>query len=206
MASPTMEERGMASIEMTSMETRQPHSSRKEAMKKLLEFSGDSDDLDIDEWLFDLTNLFSVMKLKDETKNYLSTSCSADNIIDEILFDQQQALITFAQDPEHGQKIKNHLRKLAQEARENILKSQQQYKTRYGLNRQDLSLKINDLVLIKTMNRSNKFDVRYEGPFKVIKQIGRKTFIVQHVKKLTLSRQVTTDVMIPLVERWNLDK
>lgn len=58
----------MASIEMTSMETRQLHSSQKEAMKKILEFSGESTDLDIDEWLFDLTNLFSVMKLKDETK------------------------------------------------------------------------------------------------------------------------------------------
>ena len=85
----------MEKRETTSIESRQPHSSHKEAMKKLLEFSGDSNDLDIDEWLFDLTNLFSVMKLKDETKNYLSTSCSAVNIIDEILFDQQQALITF---------------------------------------------------------------------------------------------------------------
>ena len=196
----------MASMETPSMESRQPHSSHKEAMKKLLEFSGDSDDLDIDEWLFDLTNLFSVMKLKDETKNDLSTSCSAVNIIDEILFDQQQALITFTQDSEHGKKINDYLEKLTNEARVNILKSQRQYKTRYDLNRQDSSLKINDLVLIKTMNRRNTFDVRYEGPFKVIKQIGRKTFIVQHVKKLTLSRQVTTDVMIPLVERWNLDK
>ena len=176
---------------MASMETRQPHSSHKEAMKKLLEFSGDSDDLDIDEWLFDLTNLFSIMKLKDETKNknYLSTSCSAVNIIDEILFDQQQALITFTQDSEHDKKINDYLEKLTNEARVNILKSQRQYKTRYDLNRQDSSLKINDLVLIKTMNRRNTFDVRYEGPFKVIKQIGRKTFIVQHVKKLTLSRR-----------------
>ena len=121
-------------------------------------------------------------------------------------FDQQNALISLTQDPEHGKKINDYLEKLTNEARVNILKSQRQYKARYDLNRQDLSLKINDLVLIKTMNRRNKFDVRYEGPFKVIKQIGRKTFIVQHVKKLTLSRQVTTDVMIPLVERWNLNQ
>jgi hypothetical protein len=56
------------STEMTSMEARQLHSSHKEAMKKIMEFSGESTDLDIDEWLFDLTNLFSVMKLKAETK------------------------------------------------------------------------------------------------------------------------------------------
>jgi hypothetical protein len=52
----------------TSMETRQLHSSQKEALKKILEFSGESNELDIDEWLFDLTNLFLLMKLKDEIK------------------------------------------------------------------------------------------------------------------------------------------
>ena len=55
-------------VQMNPMETRQLHSSQKEAMKKIAEFSGESNELDIDEWLFDLTNLFSLMKLKDETK------------------------------------------------------------------------------------------------------------------------------------------
>ena len=119
-------------------------------------------------------------------------------------FDQQEALISFTQDYEHGQKIKNYLQKLTEEARKNILKSQQQYKTRYDLNRKELILKINDLVLVKTRNLRNKFEVRYEGPFKIIKQLASKTFIVQHVKKLTLTRQVTMDVIVPLVERWNL--
>jgi len=58
----------MTSIETTSMKNRQLHSSQKEAMKKIAEFSGESSELDVDEWLFDLTNLFSLMKLKDETK------------------------------------------------------------------------------------------------------------------------------------------
>ena len=56
------------STEITSMELRQLHSSQKEAMKKIAEFSGEPNELDIDEWLFDLTNLFSLMKLKDETR------------------------------------------------------------------------------------------------------------------------------------------
>ena len=55
-------------IETTSMENRQLHSSQKEAMKKMAEFSGENNEPDIDEWLFDLTNLFSLMKLNDETK------------------------------------------------------------------------------------------------------------------------------------------
>ena len=46
-------------------------------------------------------------------------------------FDQQQALISFTQDPEHSQKIKDYLGKLTEEAPKNILKNQQQYKIRY---------------------------------------------------------------------------
>jgi len=121
-------------------------------------------------------------------------------------FDQQNEVISLAQDPEHSQKIKDYLGKLTEEARDNILKNQQQYKTRYDLHRQDLSLKINDLILVKTRNVRNKFDIRYEGPFRIIKQLGSKTFIVQHVKKTTLTKQVTMDVIVPLVERWNLTK
>jgi len=63
-----MQEMETTSIEMTSMEARQLHSSQKEAMKKIIEFSGECNEVDINEWLFDLTNLFSLMKLKDETK------------------------------------------------------------------------------------------------------------------------------------------
>jgi hypothetical protein len=47
------------------METLQLHSEQKEAMKKIPEFSGEDNELDIDEWLFDLKNLFSLMKLKE---------------------------------------------------------------------------------------------------------------------------------------------
>jgi hypothetical protein len=55
-------------IATTSMDVRQLHSSQQEAMKRIIEFSGESNELDIDEWLYDLTNLFSLMRLKDETK------------------------------------------------------------------------------------------------------------------------------------------
>jgi hypothetical protein len=58
----------MTETELPSMESRQLHSSQKEAMKKMMEFSGESNELDIDEWLFDLTNLYTVMKLNDQTR------------------------------------------------------------------------------------------------------------------------------------------
>ncbi|CAF1507051.1 unnamed protein product [Adineta ricciae] len=109
---------------------------------------------------------------------------------------QQQALITLTQDVEHGKKLQNYLEKLVDEARKNIQHAQQQYKIRYDQHRQELSLKINDLVLIKTRSTRNKFDIRYEGPFKITKQLGRKTFIVQHVKKTTSTKQVAMDVIV----------
>ena len=121
-------------------------------------------------------------------------------------FDQQDAIISLTQDPVHVQKLNAYVDELADTARSNITKSQQQYKTRYDSNRQDLQLKLNDLVLVKTRHARNKFDLRHEGPFRVVKQIGRKTFIVQHTKKTTLSKQVTMDVIVPLVERWRLTK
>ena len=89
-------------------------------------------------------------------------------------FDQQNAIISLVQDPQHSEKIRNYLEKLVAEARNNIIKNQQQYKTRYDLNRQNFKLKLNDLVLVKTKNVRNKFDIRYEGPFRIIKQLGKK--------------------------------
>jgi transposase InsO family protein len=121
-------------------------------------------------------------------------------------FDQQHAIISLTQDPEYSIKLKNYLEKLTEEARKNVIKNQQQYKAHYDLHRQDLPVNVNDLVLVKTRNIRSKFDLRYEGPFRIIKQLGRKTFIVQHVKKTTLTKQVTMDVIVPLVERWNLNK
>ena len=57
---------------------------------------------------------------------------------------------------------------------------------------------------MKTRNIRNKFNIRYEGSFKIIKQLRSKTFIVQRVKNLTLTRQVAMDVIIPSVEQRNL--
>lgn len=113
-------------------------------------------------------------------------------------FDQQDAIIALTQDLAHIQKLNQYIDLLLNTARSNITKSQQLYKKRDDSHRQDLQLKMNDLVLVKMRNARNKFDLRHEGPFRVVKQIGRKTFIVQHTKKTTLSKQVTMDVIIPL--------
>lgn len=116
-------------------------------------------------------------------------------------FDNQDTNVTLSHDPEYSNKLKNYLSSLNETARKNILITQTKYKQRYDSNRTDPSYRIGDLVLVKTLNVRHKFDLRYEGPFRILKEITPKTFIVEHIKKPTLTRQVTTDVLLPIFER-----
>jgi hypothetical protein len=118
-------------------------------------------------------------------------------------FDTQDANVTLSHDPEYLNKLKNYLSSLHGIARKNILTTQDKYKQRYDSNRTDPSYTIGDLVLAKVLNLRHKFDLRYEGPFRIIKEITPKTYIIQHIKKPTLTRQVTTDVLLPIFERFN---
>ncbi|CAF4618994.1 unnamed protein product, partial [Rotaria sp. Silwood2] len=116
-------------------------------------------------------------------------------------FDHQDTNVTLSYDPEHSKKLNQFLSKLNEQAKINIIKNQERYKQRYDTNRSNPTYNIGDLVLCKTLNIRYKFDIRYEGPFKIITQLTPKTFIIQHVKKSTLYRQVTTDVLLPIFER-----
>ena len=118
-------------------------------------------------------------------------------------FDHQDTNITLDYDPEHTQKLNHYMTTLNEQAKRNISLNQQRYTQHYNKNRLDPTYNINDLVLVKTLNTRSKFDLRYEGPFRIIKQITPKTFIVQHIKKTTLHRQVTTDVLLPIFQRIN---
>ncbi|CAF3381537.1 unnamed protein product, partial [Rotaria sp. Silwood2] len=114
-------------------------------------------------------------------------------------FDYRDTNMTISYDSEHVKKLQQFLSKLNEQARAIIIKAQQRYKQQYDKNRPNPSYNIGDLVLVKTLNFRYKFDTRYEGPFKIIKIITSKTYIVQHVKKPTLTRQsyhgrVTSDL------------
>lgn len=120
-------------------------------------------------------------------------------------FDHQDSLVKLPGDPEFIPKLKTYVDTLTQDARKNILQQQQRYKERYDRNRTNPKYKINDLVLIKSLNRHHKFDIKYEGPFQIKQQIGKKTFIVMQVNNPALIRQVTIDVIIPLHQRKNVE-
>ncbi|CAF1557917.1 unnamed protein product [Didymodactylos carnosus] len=119
-------------------------------------------------------------------------------------FDHQDPTVSLTQDPEHCNKLNKYLSSLTEQAKQNISKSQQQYKQRYDANRSNPKYNIGDLILVKTLNPRHKFDIRHEGPFKIVQQLGPKTFIIEHVKKTTLQRQVTVDAIIPLFQRTPL--
>ncbi|CAF1237173.1 unnamed protein product [Rotaria sordida] len=116
-------------------------------------------------------------------------------------FDHQDTNVTLSYDSEHVNKLQQFLSKLNEQAKLNIIKNQQRYKRRYDINRSNPSYNIGDLVLVKTLNIRYKFDIRYERPFRITQTITPKTFIIQHVKKPTLYRQVTTDVLLPIFTR-----
>lgn len=120
-------------------------------------------------------------------------------------FDHQKPIVSLIQDPEHVQKLNQYLSSLAEDAKKNILRQQRKYKERYDRHRSDPTYKVNDLVLLKMTHRKHKLDARYEGPFRIVEQIGPKTFIAKHTKKPTLVRQVTKDVVIPLFERRTIE-
>ena len=118
-------------------------------------------------------------------------------------FDTQDTNVTLSYDPEYLNKLKNYLSSVNGIAQNNILATQDKYKQRYDSNRTNPIYNIGDLVLVKTLNLRHKFDLRYERRFRIIKEVTPKTYIVQHIKKSTLTRQVTTDVLLPIFERFN---
>ncbi len=120
-------------------------------------------------------------------------------------FDLQEEIISLEQDSEHVKKLNTYLSSMTEQARENIQKNQAKYKSRYDQHRSNPSCNINDLVLVKTLNNRGKFDIRHEGPFEIIEQLGDKIYMVQHIKKQTLVRQITVDSIIPIFERKTIN-
>ena len=99
-------------------------------------------------------------------------------------FDRQEDHIILSYHSDHVKKLNQFLVKLNEQAKINIIKNQERYIQRYDLNRSDPSYNynINDSVRVKTLNIRYKFDIRYEGLFRIIKIITSKIFIIQHVK------------------------
>lgn len=119
-------------------------------------------------------------------------------------FDQQQPLVSLPDHSEYRLHLNDHLSILTEQTKNNIIQQQARYKLRYDKNREEPTYEIGDLVLLKVLNRRRKFDVRQEGPFRVIQRLAQKTYVVEHVYESTVRRQVTSDIMVKVTERRNV--
>lgn len=70
-------------------------------------------------------------------------------------------------------------------ARENLFKAKEKNKKQYDKARDKtvLSVRKNDLVLILKPKKNFKFEIPYEGPYRVIKEMGPVTILIQKGKK-----------------------
>ncbi|CAF3858733.1 unnamed protein product [Rotaria magnacalcarata] len=142
--------------------------------------------------------------------NYNTTSHSTTKIIPFKLmygrspilpFDLQHPVVSLQHPSQYNSKVRHYISHLTNIASDNIINTQRQYKSRFDNNRSNPTYGINDLVLLKNIHPRHKFDVRYIGPFRIIRCLASKTYVVQHVKLLNFVRQVTVDLLIPLSER-----
>ncbi|CAF2969125.1 unnamed protein product [Rotaria sp. Silwood2] len=113
-------------------------------------------------------------------------------------FDLQNSIVSFQQSPHYAQNIRQYISHLTNNAKTNITDAQRQYQSKCDTNRSNPTYSMNDLVLIKNIHSRHKFDIRYDGPFRIIRRLGVKTYLAQHVKLLDLTRQVTVDLLIPV--------
>ena len=116
-------------------------------------------------------------------------------------FDQPNETLVMTYGPNHQKQLEDYLSTMTELAKQNIVNNQQRYKRRYDTNRSNPSYKIGDLILIQMPNQNQRFGTRYEGPFRITRQLGPKTYVAQHTKKSTIFKQITVDVMMPIFER-----
>ena len=115
--------------------------------------------------------------------------------------DPQNPIVSLPADPHYVEKLTARISSLSQTAHRNITTAQAASKSRYDMNRSNPSYQVNDLVLLRNLNRRYKFDVRFEGPYRVLRLTGPKTYVLQHVQLPTVVRTVTVDSIIPLFAR-----
>lgn len=115
--------------------------------------------------------------------------------------DPQHPLVSLSQDPQHSHQLNEYISRLTDLTRQNITVTQQKYQSRFNANRSNPIYRLNDIVLVKIVHPRRKFDIRHEGPYRIIQRFRDKTYIVQHTHMPDLVRQVTVDFIIPLTER-----
>ncbi|CAF4193297.1 unnamed protein product [Rotaria magnacalcarata] len=96
-------------------------------------------------------------------------------------FDYHNGMVSLPSETTYVHELNKYLSMITNNARHHILNQQTKYKIRYDSNRSNPDYKIGDIVLIKNIHTRHKFDIRYEGPYRIIRKLASKTYIVQHM-------------------------
>jgi hypothetical protein len=97
----------------------------------------------------------------------------------QLIMDPKQLKVTLSKPNQYYEKVKQSRRMIIDHAKLNIRHQKELSKTRYDRNRTDPKHNINDLVLVRVVNKSSKLQEKYEGPYRIIEQKGPSTFIVK---------------------------
>ncbi|CAF0976838.1 unnamed protein product [Didymodactylos carnosus] len=108
-------------------------------------------------------------------------------------FDQQSPVVSLEQDPQHLNKLTQYLSQITDEARQNIIHSQQQYKTRYDSNRTNPEYDMGDLL------KNHQYAVAYP-PFRpppydaiFINKLTSKTQLNELIQRAATINHYTVD-------------
>ncbi|CAF3616491.1 unnamed protein product, partial [Rotaria socialis] len=96
-------------------------------------------------------------------------------------FDYHNGMVSLPSETTYVHELNKYLSMITNNARDHILNQQTKYKIRYNSNRSNPDYKIEDIALIKNIHTRHKFDIRYEGPYRIIRKLASKTYIVQHM-------------------------
>jgi hypothetical protein len=98
-------------------------------------------------------------------------------------FDSPKDIVTLSSPNDYYLQLHRFLLQAKALARSNVTIHQHKYKNRYDQQRRNVQLATGQLVLLKQMmpKHLKKFSPKYYGPFRVIQQRGRLSYLVKHV-------------------------
>ncbi|CAM4836395.1 unnamed protein product [Rotaria magnacalcarata] len=97
----------------------------------------------------------------------------------QLLMDPKQLKVSLMKPNEYYDKVKKSRKLIIDYAQSTIQHQRILAKKRFDTNRPDPQYRTNDLILIRVINRTSKFQEKYEGPYRILDQKGPSTFIVK---------------------------
>ncbi|CAM4928332.1 unnamed protein product [Rotaria socialis] len=135
------------------------------------------------------------------TSKYTTTSLTPFQIMftreNQLIMNPKQMKISLMKPNEYYEKTKQSRVLILDYVKLNIKDQHQLAKSRYDKNRPDPKYVKSDLVLVRVINRTSKFQEKFEGPYRISDQIGPATFIVKienpdNDENTNYTKQVTT--------------